>query len=99
MVNEATLKRIEDRFGSGLLPISSFRNDVRLTCPADKSAEVLGFLKDDCRFDMLVDITAVDYLEYRGARDRFAVIYLLASTDSGERLTVRVFVKIGRAHV
>lgn len=92
MVNETTLKRIEDRFGAGVLSVSLFRDDVRLICPADKTAEVFGFLKDDCRFDMLVDITAVDYLEYRGARDRFAVIYLLASTDSGERLTVKVFV-------
>jgi NADH-quinone oxidoreductase subunit C len=41
---------------------------------------------------MLVDVTAVDYLEYRGARDRFAVIYLLASTETNERLTVKVFV-------
>ena len=92
MLNETMLKRVEDRFGAGTLPASSFRDDVRLTCPSDKSTDVLRFLKDDCRFDMLVDITAVDYLEYRGARDRFAVIYLLASTDTNERLTVKVFV-------
>ena len=91
MLNEATRKKLDDRFGASTLPISSFRDQVRLTCTPDMMPDVLRFLKDDCRFDMLVDITAVDYLEYRGARDRFAVIYMFASTHTNERLVVKVY--------
>jgi NADH-quinone oxidoreductase subunit C len=40
---------------------------------------------------MLVDITCVDYLHYRGAHDRFGLVYLLANTQTNERLAVRTF--------
>ncbi len=36
-------------------------------------------------------MTCVDYLNYRDAQDRFGLVYLLASTVTTERLTVRVF--------
>ncbi len=41
---------------------------------------------------MLIDITAVDYLEYPDATDRFGVVYLLLNTRTGERLNVKTFV-------
>jgi NADH-quinone oxidoreductase subunit C len=40
---------------------------------------------------LLVDVTCVDYLNYRDARDRFGLVYLLANTITNERLTVRCF--------
>ncbi|HEV3416716.1 MAG TPA: NADH-quinone oxidoreductase subunit C, partial [Pirellulales bacterium] len=43
------------------------------------------------RFDFLVDITCVDYLHYRGAADRFGLVYLLAGTETNERITIRTF--------
>jgi NADH-quinone oxidoreductase subunit C len=51
----------------------------------------LGLLKNELRFDMLIDLTCVDYLAYRGAPGRFGLVYLLLNTESGERLTVRTF--------
>lgn len=41
---------------------------------------------------MLAEITAVDYLEYEGAADRFGVVYVLLNTSTGERLVVKTFV-------
>ncbi len=52
--------------------------------------EALQFLRQECGFDMLVDITCVDYLHYRDAVDRFGLVYLLCNTDENVRLTVRV---------
>ena len=40
---------------------------------------------------MLVDITAVDYLHYPDAKDRFGVVYLLTNTATGERSIVKTF--------
>ena len=40
---------------------------------------------------MLADVTCVDYLYYRGARDRFGLVYNLLNTTTGERLFVRCF--------
>ena len=66
----------------------------------------MRLLKDERGFDLLVDITCVDYLNYRDATDRFGLVYLLANTATNERLTVRVFlnepdltVAVGRAAV
>jgi NADH-quinone oxidoreductase subunit C len=48
-------------------------------------------LRQDAGFDMLVDITCVDYLHYRDATERFGLVYLLANTNTNLRLTVRVW--------
>ena len=83
------LAALAARFGA--LETSSYRGQTRLVVPEDRSVEVLGFLRDG-GFDLLVDVTCVDYLEYRGARNRYGLVYLLASTTTNQRLTVRVFV-------
>jgi NADH-quinone oxidoreductase subunit C len=54
--------------------------------------DVLAGLKREHGFDLLVDITCVDYLAYRDAKDRFGLVYLLASTLTNDRVTVRTFV-------
>lgn len=72
--------------------ITSFRDNRRAIVPAASLESTLRFLKNDRGFDMLVDITAVDYLEWEGAADRFGVVYALLNTTSGERLLLKTFV-------
>jgi len=83
------LRFLTERFGA--LETSLFRDQTRIVVPESKSLEVLAFLKDS-GFDMLVDLTCVDYLEYRDALRRYGLVYLLASTLTNQRLTLRVFV-------
>jgi NADH-quinone oxidoreductase subunit C len=73
---------------------SSFCDNHRVHVPPDKALDVLSWLKEHRGFDMLVDITAVDYLEYRDATDRFHVIYLLLNMTTKERLIVKVPVNL-----
>ena len=56
---------------------SEFQGQLRLTIDAAASFEILKALRDHCGFDMLVDVTAVDYLEYPNAKDRYEVVYVL----------------------
>jgi NADH-quinone oxidoreductase subunit C len=91
MALDATMKKVDERFGAGRCTIAQFRDNTRLVCQSDDVAELLAFLKNECGFDMLVDITAVDYLDYPGARDRFGVVYCLASTETNDRVVVKVF--------
>ena len=79
------LERLRARFGPGGFSTSVFRDNQRVHVPADRLYDVLAFLKADCGFDMLTDITAIDYLEYPDARDRFGIIYALLNTAAGER--------------
>jgi NADH-quinone oxidoreductase subunit C len=70
---------------------SEFRDNRRVIVPPERLHLVLECLKQDCGFDMLVDVTAVDYLHYPDAKDRFGVIYALLNTDSGERVYVKTY--------
>jgi NADH-quinone oxidoreductase subunit C len=74
------------------LVFSEFHGQTRAVVPIELLYEVLKALKEKWCFDLLVDITCVDYLLYRDAKDRFGMVYLLANSESNERITVRCFV-------
>ena len=80
------------KFAGAELTFSQFRDNHRIAVPAARLFEILAFLKNEQHFDMLAEVTAVDYLEYEGAKDRFGVVYVLVSTTSGERLIIKTFV-------
>lgn len=86
------LSPVREKLGLDDCPTSQFRDNVRLHVPAEKVYACLACLKDDCGFDMLIDITAVDYLNYAGARDRFGVVYALLNTTDGQRIYVKTAV-------
>lgn len=76
----------------GPLETSEFRGQTRVVAPVDRFRHAMDVLKNLCGFDLLVDITCVDYLNYRDAKDRFGLAYLLCETVTNQRLTVRLFV-------
>ena len=75
----------------GAADATVFRGQTRLVIPEPQSFDVLSFLKER-GFDLLVDVSCVDYLDYPGAKHRYGLVYLLANTSTNQRLTVRVFV-------
>jgi NADH-quinone oxidoreductase subunit C len=91
------LAALADRLGP--LETSEFRGQTRVVVPAERTFEALELLKDR-GFDLLVDVSCVDYLDYREppmrmaacGGHRYGLVYLLASTTTNQRLTVRVFV-------
>ncbi|MGE0761552.1 MAG: NADH-quinone oxidoreductase subunit C [Pirellulaceae bacterium] len=76
-----------------------FRGQTRCVVPSQSLRDALRTLRDEHGFDYLVDITCVDYLKYRGATDRFGLVYLLANTATNERLTIRVMLNEPDLHV
>jgi NADH-quinone oxidoreductase subunit C len=92
------LELLQAKFGTDLRE-STFRDNRRIDVPAGKLFEVLSSLRNDHGFDMLVDLTAVDYLEYEGATDRFGVVYLLLCMATGERLIIRTGVNLPAAEL
>lgn len=87
----STEEVLKQRFGADDIQTSVFRNDHRAVVPAAKIFAILECLNRNCGFDMLVDITAVDYLHYPDARDRFGLVYLLLNTRSGERIIIKTY--------
>jgi NADH-quinone oxidoreductase subunit C len=93
MTPQQTIETLQARFGADSFTTSEFRDNVRAHVPVDKLFAVMQCLKQDCGFDFLVDVTAVDYLNYPTATtDRFAVIYCLLNTVEGHRFYVKCFV-------
>jgi NADH-quinone oxidoreductase subunit C len=89
MAEVATLTVLKERFGD--LAASEFRGELRIIVPRKVLFEALKLLRDERGFDLLVDLTCVDYLTYRDATDRFGLVYLLANTQTNERVNIRVF--------
>ncbi len=89
MIQLASLDALKAAFPT--VAISEFRNQTRAVVPQAEIYDSLEFLRDDRGFDFLVDITCVDYLAFRDAEHRFGLVYLLASIETNERLTVRCF--------
>jgi NADH-quinone oxidoreductase subunit C len=87
-----TEERLRERFGADGIQASRFRDNVRFDCPPESLLATLTFLKNDCGFDYLGELSAADLLEYPDSRNRYRVIYVLANTSTGERITVRTHV-------
>lgn len=92
------LRDLLARFAGHVLAVSEHRGDATAIVDRAGLVEVLRHLREDpaCAFDMLVDLTAVDYL---GRRPRFEVVYHLLSLERGERVRVKVPVEEGDAVV
>jgi NADH-quinone oxidoreductase subunit C len=84
----SAVEMLQSKFGA---TASEFRGQRWAVVEPGKLFAALEALKAD-GFDLLVDITAVDYLHYPDAKDRFGVVYVLTNTTTGERLVVKTFV-------
>jgi len=76
--------------------------DVTAVVDASRLLEVMRLLRDDpaTSFDMLMDLTGVDYLGYPGrSGPRFEVAYHLYSLERNQRLRVRVGVEASPCEV
>ena len=92
MAFDSICNLLRERFGADSFTTSEFRDNRRVIVPPEQLFAFMETLKDQAGFDQLTDITAVDYLKYPNARDRFGVIYLLLNTKTGERIIVKTHV-------
>lgn len=88
--NREVLQAVQRAFPGVVL--SEFRGQDRLAIPAEELYRLLSALKEQFGFDFLADVSCVDYLHYRGATDRFGLVYVLVDTETDRRLIVRTFV-------
>jgi NADH-quinone oxidoreductase subunit C len=91
------LARLAERFGARVRAAHAELGDHTLLVERAALPEVLQFCRDDAalRFDMLMDLTAVDYLTYPGREDapRFEVVYHLYSVPHNHRVRIKAEVE------
>ena len=93
MDGPALLAILAERFGSAIVETHAHRGDHTAVVAREALAGALAFCRDDARlgFDVLMDLTAVDYSRFPGREDgpRFEVVYHLYSLRHNHRLRLK----------
>jgi len=92
-ITHPALEPLKADFPDVKLLVGEFRDMITVVVPRESILAVAQFLRDDpaLKYDMLAEVNGVDYLNYPGARHRFAVNYGLTSIDRACRLWLKVF--------
>src|SRR3712207_2318683 len=92
-IDHPALQPIKAQFPQHKFLVGEFRDMVTVVVPRAAILAVATFLRDETslKYDMLAELNGVDYLNYPGARHRFAVNYGLTSVDRNDRIWLKVF--------
>ena len=80
------LRQLIDAFSDAVHETHADHGDATALVDAERIEAVMRFLRDEADFDMLMDVTAVDYL---GQTPRFEVVYHLYATGPNRRLRIK----------
>jgi NADH-quinone oxidoreductase subunit C len=80
------VQRLKARFGDAIHEATLDRKQAIVTISADQLREISRYCRDDENFDMLVDLTAVDWPK---REKRFDVILILYSFAKNERVRLK----------
>lgn len=94
--NRAVLQ-LKSKFAASIIDVVEFRGEVTVTVKKDALLEILSFLKHSLQYNLLTDLTAVDYLGKK--EDRFMMVYNLYSIPNKDRLRVKAPVAEADGHV
>jgi NADH-quinone oxidoreductase subunit C len=93
----AILDELRARFGTRIVDTHQHRGDATVVVGRDALIDLLRACRDEpaLAFDVLMDLTAVDYSKYPGREDgpRFEVVYHLYSLTHNHRVRVKVRVE------
>ncbi|HEX6082001.1 MAG TPA: NADH-quinone oxidoreductase subunit C [Methylomirabilota bacterium] len=88
------LARLRERLGDRVVAIHEYRGDSTAVLSREGVLPALTLCRDDAAlaFDLLLDVTAVDYLRFPGREDgpRFEVVYHLYSVAHNHRVRLKV---------
>lgn len=90
----AIVGALKEQFGDAVISSSTYRGQDVVNVSKDSILDICTFLRDDPRFkfDMLTDLTAVDFL---GREVRFQVVYNLYSFGLNQRLRLKADIAEG----
>ena len=98
MNDEASIteKKLRDAFGSDVLAVSHFRDELTIRITAARVVDVCTLLRDDedLAYDLLSDLSAADYPE---REKRFDINYHLYSLSKGHSVRIKIQVAEGES--
>lgn len=87
MTPSDAIARLKRHLGNGVTELPVFRDEHSAAVTRERILEACRFLKAECGFDMLTDLSGIDNL---GDTPRFEVAYLLYSFSRRIRLRLKV---------
>jgi NADH-quinone oxidoreductase subunit C len=93
-LNNELVARLRAKFGAGIVEAMEDRKQAIVTVERARLAEIAMHLRDEEKFDMLSDLTAVDWPK---REKRFDVVLNLYSFAKNERLRVKAWAADGEA--
>lgn len=88
--NNRAVIRLKEKFASSIVDVAEFRGEVTVTVASNDILDVLSFLKGSLGFNLLTDLTAVDYLGKKV--ERYMMVYHLFSIPNKDRLRIKAAV-------
>jgi NADH-quinone oxidoreductase subunit C len=90
--HDALVATLRERFGAAVIDVDRSYDDCAVTVDRTVIHDVLGFLKDEHRFNLLMDIAGVDCLNLPSYRERFELSYNLYSVPADLRVRIDIAV-------
>lgn len=84
--NNRAVIALKEKFASSVIDVKEFRGEVTVTVKKEDLIQICNFLKKDLKYNLLTDVTAVDYL---GKEPRFMMVYNLYSIPNKDRLRLK----------
>jgi NADH-quinone oxidoreductase subunit C len=92
-INHPALQPLKEKFSDVKFLVGEQCDMVTVVVPRENILAVCGWLRDEpsLRYDMLAELNGVDYLNFPGAKHRFAINYGLTSIPHNNRIWLKVF--------
>ncbi|HEY3307551.1 MAG TPA: NADH-quinone oxidoreductase subunit C [Desulfuromonadaceae bacterium] len=85
--NNRAVVKLKEKFASSIVDVVEFRGEITVTVNKENILPILSFLKQSLEYNLLTDVTAVDYLGKKA--DRFMVVYHLYSIPNKDYLRIK----------
>jgi len=89
---ELIITKIKEKFGSDIVEITDFRNDLSIEVKPEQIVGVSKFVKEDSELDFAqcVDVTAVDWAK---RKNRFTTVYHIYSLSKNFNLRLKATIE------
>ena len=95
--NNRAVVKLKEKFAASIIEVVEFRSEVTVTIKKEDLLAVLSFLKQSLQYNLLTDVTAIDYLGKK--EERFMMVYLLCSIPNKDRLRIKAAVSEGECRI
>jgi len=95
--NNRAVVKLKEKFASSIIDVVEFRGEVTVTIKKQDLLAVLSFLKQSLQYNLLTDVTAIDYLGKK--EERFMMVYQLYSIPNKDRLRIKAPVSEGECRI